>query len=658
MVTSLVGSVWVTTAAAATSGPTVNVSTKTTTVGELVQVTGAGWSPVGGTVQIALCGQDALNVSTDCDQADEYTAAIRSGGVFYGAIVTRFPPSPCPCVVLVHNEGSFSGVSVPISVVGARTSPVPTRPQSSDPVTVSAKVLSGMSVGSWFGGPAKVTLLLHVRNRSTADFASPALSVTVGRGAHPSGFVMAGPLAPLAAGATQVLRIPVTLPAFTFGQYSVRAQVITGEGQIATVARTSSYPWGLFLIAALVLQALLLLLRNRVRARLARRVPEMPVAEPELQGEVEPVEVIDLRVPSVESAEVTEAAGQPTEPVGAVDLGQTSSQPVDVAAVSDDQLAEAIDVIDLRPSSAHAAHLWTTTHRIALVLAQQRLACTVEVLACPLIKLQRTTVRAWADFALSSWDALHEGNIWADLASDPGVNPLVPDATFVYHGKGLRLELDLVATGSELAVDDHHSVLPVRVRGSVSSGDDVSEVDIESVLEKTWVTDASEDSSAATREPSGGSVTYAQAARGDSFYLRLGADGEPAGWLARNGHPSAIVHAERRVAERAGPYPRRVVVEVTDDLGRRALADGTAHKGMTSKGDEHLTLECQMYWNLDGAAASGEDRSEIDLDTWRAATRAAFYTMANQNGTSATIDHAPPLPPVEPADHLTDSARG
>ncbi|HET7523397.1 MAG TPA: hypothetical protein VFJ79_04555, partial [Acidimicrobiales bacterium] len=74
--------------------------------------------------------------------------------------------------------------------------------------------------------------------------------------------------------------------------------------------------------------------------------------------------------------------------------------------------------------------------------------------------------------------------------------------------------------------------------------------------------------------------------------------------------------------------------------------------------DDHLTLECLLYWNLDGVAAAGEDRSDIDLDTWRGATRAAFYAMATQSGATATIDQASPTPKVEPAEHLSDSARG
>lgn len=619
---SLVTCVCVTRAAAASSAPSVHVSTKTVKVGELVQVTGTGWSPVGQTVQIEICGQDALNVSNDCDQADQYSAAIRSGGIFYGAVVTHLPPSPCPCVVLVTNYGAFSGVSVPITIVGARTAPIPPKAVPATPVVVSAKVLTPVSVGAWFGAPKGVVLVLRITNRSTGEFDSPALSVNVGRGASPSGFVVARPLAPLRVGGTQVLRIPVTLPAFTFGNYSVRAEVITGQGQVATVARTSSYPWGLFVAAALVLQALLLLLRNRLRSRLGRNSgTEPPVEQGELQGPAEPVEIIDVRLPVDEPDLVDQAS--PGE------------------------------LVDLRTPSLTPADVWTVTHRLALPFAEQGLTCRVEVLACPAVRLRRTTILAWDDFSVSPWDALHEGRVWAEIAPDAPLNVLVQGETFAYDGRGLQLALQCSVVGREVALDQNRIVIPVRVQGLASIGNVTSLVDVESVLEQTWITDPPDGAFMTDSEPPVGSLTYGQAAGGDSFYLRFDADGEPDGWLVRDGHPSAVVRALRRVEERAGPYPRRLTVELTDVLGRRATATGTASNGMAFKDHDGLILECRMEWELDGVPALGADRSEVDLDTWRRATRAGLRAALDGNGGSVTlVGHIPPWPPTEPLEPL------
>jgi hypothetical protein len=271
---SLVGCVSVANTAAADPGPVVHVSTQLANVGQMVQITGSGWSPEGQMVQMELCGQNALDLSNDCDQANQYSAAIRAGGVFYGALTVHLPPVPCPCVVEVSALGGLSGVNAPITIVGAPTAAVPPPAAPVAPVELSAKLQTPVSVSAWFGGPKRVTLVLRVTNLSHIEYESPALSVNVGKGPNPSDLVVGETMAPLAAGATRVLRIPVTIPAFTAGHYSVRAQVITGQGQVATVAKTSSYPWALIaiaiVIALVILQFILIKLRNRVRGRLDR----------------------------------------------------------------------------------------------------------------------------------------------------------------------------------------------------------------------------------------------------------------------------------------------------------------------------------------------------------------------------------------------------
>jgi hypothetical protein len=93
------------------------------------------------------------------------------------------------------------------------------------------------------------------------------LTVNVGRGSNPSGFVLGKPLWPLGVGVTHVLRVPVTIPALTFGDYSVRAQVITDNGNVAVVVGATSYPWGLFVIGMIFLIVVSLLIWARHRRR-------------------------------------------------------------------------------------------------------------------------------------------------------------------------------------------------------------------------------------------------------------------------------------------------------------------------------------------------------------------------------------------------------
>ena len=693
--TALVGGLVAIPATASAGGPVVHVSAKTAKAGELVQVSGSGWFPVGETVQIELCGQNALNISDDCDQVDQYTAAIRSGGVFYGAVVTRIPPAPCPCVILVRNQGSFSGARTPITVVGARTAPLPPGAAPSDPVAITAKVLTPVSVAGWFGGPNRVTLVLRVRNLSPFAYDSANLSVNVGRGRHPNGFVLARQMAPLAVGGTQVLRIPVTLPAFTFGAYSVQAQVITGQGQVSTLVGTSSYPWGIFVIAALVLQAILLVLRNRLRARLGRRVeaeppalvpeqvaspepveildirtPVLQPAETETPAAPEPVEVADVRVPSV-PADATDPAAEPVEvteplapsatvdavdpaqpPVDAADLRATP-WPVEVSGFGPHRTEGAPEILDLRAPTLASGDVWTTTQRVAIPLPGRRVTCTIEVLACPAIRLQRTTVRAWDDFAVSPWDALHDDRLWADMATRSASNSPLPGETFRYDARGLKLELHVSAASAELTMGESRTVQPVRIRGSAALGDQSWPVDVESTLEQVWVTEASGHPRVTDSGPPAGPLTYAQSNAGDAFYLHFGADGRPVGWLVRGGRSSTIVRADRSVEERMGPYPRRLTVDLTDDLGRRVVALGTAFNGMAVQEDDGLVLESRLEWSIYGEPALGEDRSLLDVATWRTTVRAqAFESGAG----GAASDAATPRSQVEAVD-ISDSAQ-
>jgi len=254
-------------AAEADGVPQVQTSTPVASVGDRVFVNGTGWSPVGSTVQIVICGQDAQDLSADCNQSNQYTAAIRAGGVFYGGLNVQLPPTPCPCVFLVTTPGSFSGVKTPVTIVGAPVAPIVPKGPPPPPVVLSASLDAPTSVSSAFGGPKDTTLLLRVKNTSGVTLPSPSLSVTVGHGADPTGYVTSRPMAPLAAGAVRLLKIPVTIPAFTYGDYTVQAQVDSGLGTVSRSVDTSSYPWALLVILVILLVLLLVWITRVLRRR-------------------------------------------------------------------------------------------------------------------------------------------------------------------------------------------------------------------------------------------------------------------------------------------------------------------------------------------------------------------------------------------------------
>lgn len=313
-------------AATQPSSPQVKTSTPVASVGERVYVTGTGWTPVGQTVLIVICGEDARNFSADCNQANQYTAAIRAGGIFYGALTVKLPPTPCPCVFSVTTPGSFVGVKVPLSIVGAPDVPIPPQVVPPTPVALSTQLDVPASMSSWFGGPKSVTLLLSVTNRSTIPFQRPTYVVYVGHGPDPTGFVVGTSMAPLAAGATRVVRVPVTIPPFTDGRYTVRAEVTTGLGSATATVGTTTHPWGLVVAVAVLVLVLVLVIVLRVRRRRARRRRQEALA------------AMAARTPPVAPPPVPVGAGQvgsaPGYPVGAGQVGAAPGYPAGPGSAS------------------------------------------------------------------------------------------------------------------------------------------------------------------------------------------------------------------------------------------------------------------------------------------------------------------------------------
>lgn len=238
-------------ALAGSQSPQATLSTTVAPVGQLVHITGTGWSPVGSIVEILICGDDALTLSGDCDQTDSYQAAIRAGGIFYAGLRVRLPPVPCPCVVWITATQGVGGVKLPIQIPGAPVAPL--HGFATPTVKVKSHLVTHSSVAVWFGAPEHVTLVVVVDNSSASSYTNPTISVTVGHGRDPTGFAAGRSLSPLDNGASRTVRIPVTIPAVTYGRYTVRAVVATGVQDVVTSDTTTTYPWGLLVVPVVLI---------------------------------------------------------------------------------------------------------------------------------------------------------------------------------------------------------------------------------------------------------------------------------------------------------------------------------------------------------------------------------------------------------------------
>ncbi len=288
---------------AAAASPTASADTSVAAVGQLVHITGFGWSPVGGVVEVLICGNDALDYSADCDLTNTYGAAIRADGAFYAGLVVALPPTPCPCVLWVTTAIDSTGLTLPLSIAGAPTAPASSHVanlNSQRTVKLTATIHGSESWRGWFGLSQHRVLTLQVTNLFMSSLTNPVLSLTMGSGSNPTGYIQAPQLATLAAGSSETLTIPVKIPPLTIGHLSVEAQVQAG-GPVATatVTTSSTFPWGLLILVVLLIQGILLLVRNVSRRRMRKRTmppPDELEAEPESVVAATPVSSADLEV--------------------------------------------------------------------------------------------------------------------------------------------------------------------------------------------------------------------------------------------------------------------------------------------------------------------------------------------------------------------------
>jgi hypothetical protein len=252
--------------------PIVGVSAASAEPGQVVLVTSRGWAP-GTLVTIELCGERGVGGSSDCAIADQRTATADANGELVEPLNVSIPPSPCPCVVKTSAFGGTSVATVPVVVVGAPYNETPL-PEGS--VTPALEIVDAHLEGSgpWtalFGSSPERTLVVTLRNPGESQVRGAELYVTVGEGEQPTHVVTTPRLDPLQPGETTVVRVPVSFGALSWGEKTVRAEVVgLADASIASDS-ASSYPWALITLAVILVQVVLITIRNKYRRRVARR---------------------------------------------------------------------------------------------------------------------------------------------------------------------------------------------------------------------------------------------------------------------------------------------------------------------------------------------------------------------------------------------------
>lgn len=264
------------TIAASGAEPQLHLQTDVLTPGQSVAITGSGW-PTGSTLQAVLCGANAVNGSADCVQAAAVTMSPGPKGVVDGVLQVLPPPQPCPCVVVVSSLAPAKTITFPVQVVGMPTAPVrPASPQyQPQPLKVRARVTGANSIGLAFGAPASRTLVLTVTNTGQNSVPNPVVSAGWGRKGNADHLITVPAVGPLAPGQTRRISIPFELDALSVGSYHVAGRVTGTSAPVRFQQETSTWPWGLFVVALVVLLLMLRrlwkVLRRRIAARKARK---------------------------------------------------------------------------------------------------------------------------------------------------------------------------------------------------------------------------------------------------------------------------------------------------------------------------------------------------------------------------------------------------
>ncbi|MEV4627375.1 hypothetical protein AB0J90_13895 [Micromonospora sp. NPDC049523] len=262
------------------SMPMISIDRDRAALGDRIMVRLSGWPA--GTAALEICGNGGRRGSADCAVHDSVQTYVSTSGTATTTLTVTAPPVGCPCVVRVTTLNGNLGGTVPVVVAGATAPTVPPEFVDSPPGTATLEITRVAVTGQWswsalFGGPAKRLLLVDVRNNGAVPVVDPSVTVTLGRGAEPTGFVPPPLLATLNPGEQRTVRLPVAIGAPALGRYTVRGEAGGPERPARFSATVVTYPWGLVGIAAALVVGFAL-----TELRRSRR----PAGRPRLGAEV------------------------------------------------------------------------------------------------------------------------------------------------------------------------------------------------------------------------------------------------------------------------------------------------------------------------------------------------------------------------------------
>jgi hypothetical protein len=280
--------------------------------GQTFKVEGRGW-PTNTLVQLEVCGAEARSGSSDCAVSSAQVVATGDDGTLRGRVPIVIPPSPCPCVIRALSQTGTATATTPVEVPGALSS----HPGDGSVVAPALRRLEVENVSlngsntlrTWLGAGPQRTFEFEVVNTGSVPVNDATVIITAGPVDAPNGFVPPVRLDRMEVGERRAVSVPIQFPALSWGEQQVRAVINGTSAPVAFAETTSSYPWLLVIVpTVLLVQLLLITVRNLVRRRLHEEESEVVVADPNEPADDALICVVEysLAVPSPDGGAPTQ----------------------------------------------------------------------------------------------------------------------------------------------------------------------------------------------------------------------------------------------------------------------------------------------------------------------------------------------------------------
>ncbi len=251
--------------------------------GQRVIVTGTGWPPFE-RISISICGNGGDGGTLSCDRARSVVVASDGDGDLYASLVTGIPPVECPCVVRGFTTSGTTSATTAIEIPGA-----PDAPRTGDALGTVPSPTAQVSIlgidghgppAAWFGGASERVVRVSLLNAGATPIVDPVVTVSWGRDEESlDNVVRATDAVRLEPGASTVIDVPIAMEPLSVGRYVIQARSGLGPVTSSAMAGTTVLPWGLVALALVLLQVVLVKIRNVLRRR-HRRLHPLPGGVP------------------------------------------------------------------------------------------------------------------------------------------------------------------------------------------------------------------------------------------------------------------------------------------------------------------------------------------------------------------------------------------